>query len=196
MSHAVLLFLDRLPLYSWVPPGSVSDVPLLSACLPLVVTDPDSPPRTRARAQRWAVDSRFTGEAYAWRHHLVAAGLDPDMLRHGSAYLTPVQGRPQELPLRRATLWLLSNLPALRDRPYRIELGRGIAFRDVGFLPNPESNCPLLGMRALEMAGLKVMMDFDSRAVSVWVPGSPYRSGWLTARRVASGFARVPVAWE
>jgi hypothetical protein len=106
-----------------------------------------------------------------------------------------VQGGPQEFPLRSATLWLVSNLPALRESPYRIDLGRGIAFRDVGFLPDPESNCPLLGMRALEMAGLKVMMDFDTRTVSLWVPGSWYPSAWLSARRVSSGFATVPIAW-
>jgi hypothetical protein len=54
----------------------------------------------------------------------------------------------------------------------------------------------LLGLRALEMAGLEVVLDFDTRTVSVWVPGPWYRSAWLSARRVASGFATVPIAWE
>src|SRR5437868_6429560 len=111
MPDAVPIFIDRLPLHSWVPPGSSSAVSLLSACLPLFVTDPGSEPRPRARLQRWAVDTRFTGEAYAWRHHLVAAGLNPDVMRNGSTYLVPVQGGPQEFPLRSATLWLASNIP-------------------------------------------------------------------------------------
>jgi hypothetical protein len=47
------------------------------------------------------------------------------------------------------------------------KLGNGIAFRDLRSLPNPESNCPLLDMRALELSGLKVMMDFAGKTVSV-----------------------------
>jgi hypothetical protein len=100
----MLLFIDRLPLYFWLPPGALSERRLLSVSVPLVVTNPGRHPRAGARTQRWALDTRFTGEAYAWRHHLVEAGLDPDDLRLGSTYLTPLGSPAQEFPLRRADL--------------------------------------------------------------------------------------------
>ncbi len=100
------------------------------------------------------------------------------------------------VPLRAADLWLVSNLPAWRGQPYRLELASGIAFRDVGALPNPDSNCPLLGMRALESAGLKVLIDFAGRTVSVWVPGTWRSKAWLLVRRLATGRATEPIAWE
>ncbi len=190
----MLLFIDRLPLYSWVPPGTLSQKHLLAVSLPVVVTDPGS--RPRSRPQRWALDTRFTGEAYAWRHHLVEAGLDPDVRRNGSTYLAPLGGGPQEFPLRRASLWLASNIPSLRANPYRIKLEDGIAFRDVRSLSNPQTNCPLLGMRALEEAGLRVLIDCAGEAVSVWVPSPWRRKAWLFLRRVASGFATEEIIWK
>jgi hypothetical protein len=191
----VLLFLDRLPLYSWMPTGSMSEEPLLSISISLIPTDRGKTPSPRARPQRWAVDTRFTGEAYAWRHHLVEAGLNPDQMRTGLAYLTPLGGVPQEFPVRGANLWLVSNITALRSSPFCIELDHGIAFRDVPSLPNPQSNCPLLGMRAMVAAGLKLAIDFRRQTVSVWVPAAWYQQAWLTVRRVASGFAPEPVRW-
>lgn len=190
----MVLFIDRLPLYSWVP--SRMATPLLSVSFPVIVTDPGRPPHPRARPQRWALDTRFTGEAYAWRQHLLEAGLNPDVRRSGDAVLTPLGGAPQSFPLRAAALWLVSNLPAWRGHPYRLELVSGIAFRDQRTLPNPDSNCPLLGMRALASAGLKVLIDFAGRTVSVWVPGSWHQKAWLLARRMASGSATEPVGWE
>lgn len=191
----MLLFIDRLPLYAWKPAGALSDVHLLSVCFPMLITEPHQIPHPRARPQRWALDTRFTGEAYAWRQHLIEAGLNPDALRYGSTYLVPLGGTPQEFPLRRADLWLVSNLPALRSTPHRIGLKHGIAFRDVQALPNPESNCPLFGMRALESAGLKVVIDGAANTVSVWVPGSWHQKAWLFLRRAASGFSTVSQPW-
>lgn len=191
----MLLFIDRLPLYSWGSPEAVSGRRLLSVSLPLIVTNRRAEPRRSARPQRWALDTRFTGEAYAWRHHLMEAGLNPDVLRNGATYLTPLGSVPQEFPLRGADLWLVSNIPSLRDIPYRIELIDGIAFRNLRSLPNPESNCPLLGMRALESSGLKVLIDFADETVSVWVPASWYRGAWLFVRRLSSGFALAPDPW-
>lgn len=161
----------------------------------MIITNRRAQPRRNARPQRWALDTRFTGEAYAWRHHLMEAGLNPDVLRTGSASLTPLGGTPQEFPLRSAALWLVSNIPALRDTPYLIELDNGIAFRNVHSLPNPESNCPLLGMQALEASGLKILIDFAGETVSVWVPAPWHRNAWLSMRRLASGFSLVPDPW-
>ncbi len=124
------------------------------------------------------------------------AGLNPDVHRNGSIFLTPLGGRPQEFPLRSADLWLVSNIPTLRDFPYRIELDDGIAFRNVQSLPNPESNCPLLGMHALESSGLKILTDFASETVSVWVPASWYQGAWLLMHRLPSGFSRLPEPWD
>lgn len=190
----MVLFIDRLPLYSWVP--SRRATPLLSVSFPVIVTDWGASSHPRARPQRWALDTRFTGEAYAWRQHLREAGLNPDTRRNGYVSLTPLGGAPQSFPLRVAALWLVSNLPAWRGWPYRLELAKGIAFRDVGVLPNPDGNSPLLGMRALESAGLKVLIDFAGRTVSVWVPGSWHQQAWLLMRRMASGLATEPVGWE
>lgn len=192
----MVLFIDRLPLHAWVPPRALPDQRLLSFSLPVILSNPGSRPRPEARPQRWALDTRFSGEAYAWRHHLEEAGLDPDRWRTGSTRLMPLGSAPQEFPLRKADLWLVSNIPALRDAPYRIQLRKGIAFRNVHFLPHPESNCPLLGMRALEKTGLRMAMDFATRSVSVWVPGSWYRRAWLFLRRVPSGFSTAPAPWQ
>ncbi len=192
----MVLFIDRLPLHTWVPPRALPDRRLLSFSLPVIVSNPRSRPRPGARPQRWDLDTRFTGEAYAWRHHLEEAGLDPDCRRNGSIRLTPLGGASQDFPLRSANLWLISNIPAFRDAPYLIELDDGIAFHNIHFLPHPESNCPLLGMMALETTGLKLEMDCATRTVSVWVPGAWYRRAWLFLRRVPSGFSTTPVSWE
>jgi hypothetical protein len=164
--------------------------------VPVIVTNPGLPaPPPRVRPQRWAIDTRFSGEAYAWRHHLIEAGLDPDALRTGSISLTPVGGSPRPFPLRDADLWLCSNVPALKDRPWRLELDEGIAVREAVRLPNPEVNCPLLGMRALAGSGLVVKIDLAANTLSVWTPGRWYESAGLTLRRALSGFARLPPPW-
>jgi hypothetical protein len=128
----MLLFIDRLPLYTWGPREASSDRRLLSVSVPLIVTNRRAVPRRGARPQRWAVDTRFTGEAYAWRHHLVEAGLDPDARRAGATFLTPLGGVPQEFPVRQADLWLVSNIPALETTPYCLELDRGLPFAMLG----------------------------------------------------------------
>jgi hypothetical protein len=195
MLNTMVLFIDRLPLYAWGPREASSGRRLVSVSVPVIVTNRRAAPRRGARAQRWAVDTRFTGEAFAWRHHLLEAGLDPDIRRAGPTLLTPLGGVPLEFPVRQADLWLVSNIPALRDTPYCIQLAKGIAFRNVPSLPNPESNCPLLGMRALERAGLKILMDFARGTVSVWVPAAWYRAAWLGVRRLISGWATMPAPW-
>jgi hypothetical protein len=165
--------------------------------LPVVIADPGLPaPPPRVRPQRWAIDTRFSGEAYAWRHHLLEAGIDPNALRTGSISLTPLGGSPQPFPLRDADLWLFSNIPALQGKPWRLELDEGVAVRDVPHLPNPEINCPLIGMRALVGSGLTVKLDLAQNTVSLWTPGSRRQSVLLAVRRVLSGFAALPPAWS
>jgi hypothetical protein len=191
----VPLFIDRLPLYAWTRRAALSQERLLSVCFPILPSEPDRTPLPKAGCQRWAIDTRFTGEAYAWRHHLVEAGLDPDRHRTVSTSMTPLIGPPQEFPVRLAALWLVSNIPHLQHRPWFIALRRGIAFRNVRSLPDPQTNCPLLGMRALERAGLKVAIDFAQATVSVWTPGPWYHDVARCLRRIPGGFSAAPPSW-
>jgi hypothetical protein len=69
--------------------------------------------------------------------------------------------------------WLVSNLPALQPTPYRITLHRGLPFHDVPTLPDPQLQRPLIGIRALRSARLRVEIDFDADTVSVWTPDVP-----------------------
>ena len=73
-------------------------------------------------------------------------------------------------PIREADLWLVSNVAAYRNRPARLPLERGLPFRDVPVLPDPHYHRPLIGMRALRRAGLRVELDFVADVVSVWTP--------------------------
>jgi len=73
------------------------------------------------------------------------------------------------VPVRDADLWLVSNLPSPPD-PFRIVLHRGLPFHDVSTVPDPQFQRPLIGVRALRLAGLKVELDFARDTVSVWTP--------------------------
>jgi hypothetical protein len=197
-----VLFIDQLPLHA------VGSGPLaaLTASLPIVPSDPTPteqgtsrpPPLPRGGFQRWVVDSGYRGEAFAWRHHLEAAGLNVRDFLNGSATLVGFQrGRGERLPLRNVDLWLFSNIPALQYHPFQITLSRGVAFRNVDHLLDPESNCPLVGMGALVQAGLRVQLDCATRTVSVWIPGRQFRGllqgiGGLVSRR----WRGKPVSWE
>jgi hypothetical protein len=121
--------------------------------------------------QYWLFDTGYRGDAFAWRQHLQTAGLDPDVKRApGTARLAWAVGSEQYVPARDAKLWLLSNLPAFQGSPFRLELQRGILFRDVSDLPDPQWNRPLIGLRVLRRARLRVELDFDPGTISVWTP--------------------------
>jgi hypothetical protein len=118
----------------------------------------------------WVLDTGFTGQVFAWRHHLEDAGLDPDtdhdtpILVRWTASVGGVQA-----PVRRADLWLTSNIPG--TVPFLLPLGRGVAFRDQQVAtPEPEYHRALVGIRPLIRAGLKVELDFAGRTLSVWTP--------------------------
>ncbi len=190
----MLLFIDRLPFHAWTPYGTPQT--LQSVCVPVLLTDPGHPPPPpRVRPQRWAIDTRFTGEAFAWRQHLLEAGLDPDANRLGHTRLMPLGNTPQPFPLRRADLWLVSNIPALQATPWRVGVSEGIAVHDAPHIANPDVNSPLLGMRVLLRAGLHVHLDFARATVSVWVPAPWPRRLAVTTRRCLTGFRTLPVRW-
>ena len=192
----MILFLDRCPLYCWTDHTRQPPFQRWSVSLPVLLTDPGSPtPLPDAPAQRWVFDTAYTGEAFAWRHHLQTAGLDPDAERAGSVRHGSALGTSHLLSIRAADLWLVSNIPALRGKFLRIELDPGIAFRDVPQRPDPEFHRPLIGLRALHRAGVRLQIDFARATVSLWTPGPWHQRLSLIVRRVLSGYATVPPPW-
>ncbi len=70
------LFIKDLPIHAQVPLALHEGTVHHSVSLPILPSDPGMPPARRTRPQRWKLDTGFTGEAWAWRHHLEEAGLD------------------------------------------------------------------------------------------------------------------------
>jgi hypothetical protein len=165
------LFIDRLPFHQWTDATRTPPLTYWTVVLPMLVTEPTllTPPLV-AGVQDWVLDSGNRGEAFAWRHHLIQASLDPDQARMPQAMIIRTVGGRFTGPVRDADLWLVSNLPALQPTPYRITLHRGLPFHDVPTVPDPQFQRPLVGIRALRSARLRVEIDFEHDTVSVWTP--------------------------
>jgi hypothetical protein len=186
----MILFIDRLPLEG------------LFAFLPMMAVDPG---RTAARPRthkRWKVDTGCGPEAYAWRSHLLEAGLNPDSHPAGRGEIRPASGPAVERPRRRAHLLLFSNVPALQDSPFRFELTDGITLADDSGGGDPRERRPIVGMKALHAAGLQVLSALSAQAktISVWVPKTflpkaRHRAA-LLVRRALTGFATTPIRWD
>lgn len=165
------LFLDRLPLHQWVDHTRSPPTPHWTVVLPVILTEPNlTAPPPVAGVREWALDTGNRGEAFAWRHHLLQAGVDPDKRRLPQPLTIRTVSGQVIVPVRAAHLWLVSNVPALRATPYRMVLHRGLPFHDVTAVPDPNLQRPLIGLRALRSAGLRVEIDFAADTVSVWVP--------------------------
>ena len=135
------LFIDRLPLHSWT--DNTPDAAPAPTGL--------SPSRCSSPTQDWHrplacpsssgfFDPGSFGEAFAWRSHLLSEGLDPDQNRAPfSIVVTSSMGGRLQAPVRRADLWLVSNVAEFQNAPYRVPLERGIPFRNVPTLPDPSS---------------------------------------------------------
>jgi hypothetical protein len=67
-------------------------------------------------------------------------------------------------------IFCIEPLPVSPPDPYRIVLHRGLPFMEVLTIPDPQFQRPLLGIRALRSAGLRVEIDFAHDTVSVWTP--------------------------
>jgi hypothetical protein len=167
----VPLFIDRLPFHVWTDLTRTPSLTYWTPVLPVMVTEPTlvgPPPITLV--QEWVLDTGNRGEAFAWRHHLVQAGLNPDQGRLPQPMtIRTVAGRAS-VPVRDVDLWLVSNLTVSPPPPYRIVLHRGLPFHDTTTLPDPQFQRPLVGVRALRTARLRVEIDFDNDTVSVWTP--------------------------
>jgi hypothetical protein len=74
------------------------------------------------------------------------------------------------VPVRDVDLWLVSNIPGSQLLPYRIVLHRGCPFQDTLAIPDPHFQRPLVGIRALRAARLRVEIDFAQDFISVWTP--------------------------
>lgn len=167
------LFIDRLPFHFWIDQTRTPPLTYSADLLPVWLTDPGlAAPLPNSPLQEWVLDTGNTGEGFAWRHHLLQAGLDPDVhrlpghIRIGGATIQ----QPPRASLREADLWLASSLPALHSKPFRIRLERGLPFLDLPARPDPLFHRPLIGMRALRRAGLRMEIDFAADVVSVWTP--------------------------
>ncbi len=166
------LFLDRFPFHCWMDQTKSPPRELWSVVVPVLVAEQGLPaPLPTVSPQRWVVDTGNRGDAFAWRRHLLTAGLDPAVKRSPrTVSITTAVGGKQRVPVRLADLWLVSNLPALQGSPWRLVLDPGIPFLDVAALPDPEFNRPLIGLRTLCRAGLRVELDCAQDTVSVWTP--------------------------
>ena len=165
------LFIDRLPFHHWTDATRTPPSPQWTIVLPIVLTGPTQPdPPALSTVTDWVLDTGNRGEAFAWRHHLIQAGLDPDQNRMARPITIRTVAGQVTVPVRDADLWLVSNIPALHPTPYRMVLHRGLPFRDVPSRPDPILQRPLVGIRALRAAGLKVEIDFANDTVSVWTP--------------------------
>ena len=94
----MILFIDRLPLYAWTRRTGEGPQRLLAVSLPLLVTEKGRTSPPTGRPQRWAIDTRFTAEAFAWRSHLLEAGLNPNEDLNGVLPLTPLGGPSRAFP--------------------------------------------------------------------------------------------------
>lgn len=165
------LFIDRLPFHQWTDPTRTPALRYWTVVLPVIPTEPTllTPPAVSG-VQDWVLDTGNRGEAFAWRHHLIQSGIDPDKGRMPQPMtIRTVSGRIT-VPVRDVDLWLVSNIPSLSLPPYRISLHRGLPFHDVMTRPDPQFQRPLIGIRALRSARLRVGIDFFRDIVSVWTP--------------------------
>lgn len=101
------------------------------------------------------------------RHASEWAGLDPRLLVH----LGQLRIDNQTVHRREAAAWLYPNLPGRSDaaigrRPFRLELGKGIAVYPSDADP-PGPRLPLIGLPALLENGLDCWLDPDRRHVTV-----------------------------
>lgn len=99
------------------------------------------------------------------------AGLDPDQqFANCAVRITSAVGSTEQARIYPGSLWLVSNVPSVKEPQFLIDLNPGLPFLDTERLPDPEFHRPSVGLRALRRAGLKIEIDFARDTVSVWTP--------------------------
>ena len=137
----------------------------------------DESPPVLAQPLTGFLDTGFAGEAFGWRHHLELAGLDPAIhLFHRTETFraTLHADKPHVVPVRKAEIWLLSNLPRWHGAPFRLELMQGVAFRDESRVAGM-SKLPrlIIGKTAFANVGTRAELDFGRGECSIWTPQAP-----------------------
>jgi hypothetical protein len=190
----VPLFIDRLPLRETVIDYAGSRVVTWYPLLPVILAEPGAAiPAADVPCRPWKFDSGNALDATGWRFHLEQAGLDPSArLRPETVSVRSANDAVETLPIRRAGLWLMSNIPALRGTPFRLPVYRGLPFYDRA-PRRPEAIFPLIGVRTMKRARLKVKIDFDALTISVWVPGPWYEGASRWLRRMPGRFTTIPL---
>jgi hypothetical protein len=103
----LLLFIDRLPFHCWTDATRTPPLPHWTIVLPVILSEPMLPgPPSVTSATDWILDTGNRGEALAWRHHLVQAGLDPDQSRLPLSMIIRTVAGQVTVPVRDADLWL------------------------------------------------------------------------------------------
>ena len=191
------LFIDRLPFQEMVVPFDGRSFRSWYPLLPMLMGEPeDQTPPPGALCRLWKYDTGNAFDAYAWLFHLGRAGFisaDADRRRPGTVTGVAANGAQMPLPLRKMCLWLVSNIPHLRDSPLRIPLHRGLPFANAPY-PVPDVSVrrtvyPLLGIRAFRRTGLKVLLDMEDLTISIWTPGSWLHGVGRALRRIPRNFA-------
>jgi hypothetical protein len=191
----VPLFIDRLPLQHRLVESAGRRVEAWYPLLPALLAPSRSRKAPTGEVPRpWKFDTGCAQDACAWRFHLERAGLDladVDELDPQTAKIRTANDAVEDLPIRMASLWLVSNIPALRPSPYPLFLAPGVPFYD----RSPRRTdylYPLVGMRAFRRAGLSIKIDFKAATISVWTPGPWHRRVSLFLRRMPHGFTTIP----
>ena len=162
----------------------------------MLLSDPGPQAGPFRPPQRWIFDTGCSGEGLAWRQHLEDGGLDTGIGRASTTTMRTASGL-LEVPVRKASIWLFSNIPAYRQTPYCIALNPGMPFRDADWPIShiPDHHAPIFGLRPLLRAGLRVYLDGQNDTLSVWVPGSWVRGFWVGLRRIPTRYRVVDPAW-
>jgi hypothetical protein len=190
----VPIFIDRLPMREVLASYAGRTLRTCYPLLPGILTEPGEEEAPLDQCRPWKVDTGNALGAVTWRFHLEQAGLDPEhnLLPHSVSILS-ANSAAETLPIRRANLWLVSNIPSLRSRPLRLSLGIGFPFYNRPH-PNPRDRYPLLGVAALRRAGVRLQMDFARLTLSVWVRGSCLQGGDYAGLHGAPRLSKMPGA--
>jgi len=171
-ARSVPLLIDRLPIDCRFDRTCEPSEEYWAIRVPILLTPVGQRPAPDARPLPWVIDTGFTGEAFAWRHHLEESGIDFDKAKQRRAKIRwSASGEEASVWLCRAHLWLVSNVDAPR-KVHRLTLYRGLTCNETRVAaPDPERHRALIGMRLLIRLGLKVEIDSADRTFSISTAG-------------------------